>query len=138
MPTRSNITYAEDEFGVSTLTDWLDALDARQINVAGPPVSRPLGEAPDAAPVYARMNYARWLGDCDCASAVLLFRGVAGKWFWCPACGNASTSGKLRPVMWPKDRDRIDTDRATVPAALANWEPGSDSATNEPPPNRGV
>lgn len=123
MAQRSEIRYADDEFGVADLPAWLDVMDSRRADQGQQLGSRPLGEAPDAAPVYARMNYARWLADCECGAAVMLFRGEAGKWFWCPACGNASTGGKLRPVIWPAGRDQIDTDMSTLPAGLAQWEP---------------
>lgn len=122
MTVRSVIQYADDEFGVSTFGPWLDVLDARAADAGQPPPPRPLGEAPDAAPVIARMNYARWLADCGCGSAVMLFRGEPGRWFWCPACGNTASAGKLRPVIWPANRAQIDIDMASLPAELANWD----------------
>jgi hypothetical protein len=128
-PGRSKIRYAEDEFSAHTLPAWLDALDARAAQAGIPRPPRPVGEAPAAPPVTARMNYGRWIADCECHAAVLLFRGEqAGRWFWCPACGNAGAGGKLRPVVWPPDRERIDRDMATLPAAVANWDPAAASA----------
>lgn len=122
---RSTITYADDEFRVSTLPEWLDAMDARRAAQGQAPGPRPTGEAPDAPPVAARMNYGRWLADCECGSAVLLFRAEpAHPWFWDPTCGNARTGGALRPVLWPADLEQIDSNMATVPAQLAQWEPG--------------
>lgn len=122
MTDRCQITYADHEFGVSDFQAWLEVMDARQADLGRPPVPRPLGEAPDAPPAVARMNYGRWLADCDCGSAVLLFRCTAA-WFWCPACGNATSSGKLRPVIWPENHAQIDIDMATLPAQLAQWPP---------------
>lgn len=126
MPERSTIRYAEDEFGVSDWPAWLDVQDARAAEAGRPKPPRPIGEAPDAAPVTARMNYARWVADCECGSAVMLFRGTAGAWFWCPSCGNASAGGKLRPVVWPADRDQIDANMSTLPEGLAQWDPAGD------------
>lgn len=121
---RSAIRYADDEFRVSTLPAWLDAMDARRAAQGQPPGPRPVGEAPAAPPVTARMNYARWLADCECGSAVLLFRAEPEcRWFWDPVCGNATTGGKLRPVLWPADRALIDANKATLPAELAHWQP---------------
>lgn len=117
------IRYADDEFGATTWAGFLDVLDARAAEAGQPRPPRPDGEAPGAEPVYARMNYGRWLGDCGCGSAVLLFRGEPGAWFWCPSCGNAVAAGKLRPVIWPADRDRIDTNAASLPTGLAHWDP---------------
>lgn len=124
---RSAIRYAEDEFGATTWEGWLDAQDARAAQAGQPPPPRPLGEAPDAAAVVAVMNYGRWLATCDCSAAVMLFRGTPGKWFWCPACGNAATGGKLRPVAWPANRDQIDADKGSLPTALANWDPAAEA-----------
>lgn len=125
-PPPTRIRYAEDEFGVSTWTAWLDVQDARAVAAGLPAVPRPVGEAPDAEPVVAYMNYARWVADCGCGSAVMLFRGEPGAWYWCPACGNAATGGMLRPVTWPANRAQIDLDMASVPTALANWTPAVD------------
>lgn len=124
---RSTIRCAEDEFGTSTWQAWLDAQDARAAAAGQPSRPRPLGEAPDAPSVTAVLNYGRWLARCDCSAAVLLFRGEAGRWFWCPACGNAATGGKLRPVTWPSDRAAIETNMASLPTALANWDPVEDA-----------
>lgn len=117
------IRYAEDEFGVNSWSAWLDVLDARAAAIGQPRPPRPDGEDAAAPPVYARMNHARWLAECGCGSAVLLFRGGPGAWFWCPSCGNAVAAGKLRPVLWPPDRDRIDTNMASLPEGLAHWDP---------------
>lgn len=121
---RSVVQYADDEFHVSSWPEWLNVLDARLIRQGLPPARRPVGEAPAAAPVYARLEYARWLADCDCGAAVMLFRGPAGQWFWCPSCGNPGAGGKLRPVVWPADREQITKNRETLPAQLAHWKPG--------------
>jgi hypothetical protein len=124
MVERSVIQYADDEFGTTDFPAWLDVLDARQADIGRPAVPRPAGEAPDAPPVTARVNYGRWLADCECGASVLLFRGPAGQWFWCPACAGSISGGKLRPVVWPANRDQIDLDMSTLPAELAQWEPG--------------
>lgn len=121
---RSTITYAEDEFKVTNLLDWLTVLDARMAAQGIPPAPRPLGEAPDAAPVHARMDHARWIGDCECGSAVMLFRD--GPWFWCPSCANSAAGGKMRPIVWPPDVERINRDKSTLPAGLAHWTPGDE------------
>jgi hypothetical protein len=120
---RSTIRYAEDEFRVTNLLDWLTVLDSRLAAQGIPPAPRPLGEDPAAPPVYARMNHARWLGECECGSAVMLFR--QGPWFWCPTCANAGTGGKMRPISWPEpaELERVNRDMATLPAGLANWDP---------------
>lgn len=120
------------------MSDWpafLDVMDIRRRREGHRPSRRPQGQKADVAPVYARMNYGRWLADCECKAAVLLFRGKPGEWFWCPACENAATAGQLRPVIWPDGRDQIDADKSTLPAALANWDPADDRKRGtEPPP----
>lgn len=118
---RSTIRYAEDEFRVTNILDWLNVLDSRLAAQGIPPAPRPLGEAPDAAPVVAVMDHARWIGKCQCGSAVMLFKG--GPWFWCPSCANAGAAGKMRPVQWPADVERINRDMASLPVGLAHWEP---------------
>lgn len=118
---RSTIRYAEDEFRVTNLLDWLTVLDSRLAAQGIPPAPRPIGEAPDADPAIAVMNHARWLAECQCGSAVMLFKG--GEWFWCPSCANAGAGGKLRPVVWPAELERINRDMASLPAAVAHWTP---------------
>lgn len=125
MSVRSQIRYADDEFGVSTITAWLDVLDSRLIRQGFPPAPRPVGEDPSAEPVIAVMNHARWLGECGCGSAVMLLRDAA--WFWCPTCQNSGT-GRLRPVIWPAELDRINRDKASLPEGLAHWTPESEAA----------
>lgn len=125
MAQRSVIRHADDEFGVSDFPAWLDVMDARAVQLGFPRPPRPLGEAPDAEPVVATMNHGRWLAACGCGSAVMLFRGEAGRWFWCPSCGNPGAGGKLRPVLWPTpaERARIERDMESLPTGLAHWDP---------------
>jgi hypothetical protein len=138
MPQRTPIRYAEDEFGVTDWPAWLEVMDARRSKDGHPPGPRPQAQEPSAAPVYARMNYGRWLADCECKAAVMLFRGKAGQWFWCPNCGNAAAGGKMRPVIWPGGRAQIDLDKGSLPAALANWDPAEVSIEDrKSPPNDG-
>lgn len=118
---RCTIRYAEDEFRVSNLLDWLTVMDSRLVTQGLPPAPRPIGEAPDAPPAIAIMNHARWLAECECGSAVLLFKG--GEWFWCPSCGNAAAAGKMRPIQWPSELDRINRDKESQPSGLAHWTP---------------
>lgn len=125
---RSTIRYAEDEFRVSGWLDWLNVLDSRLAAQGMPPALRPTGEAPDAAPAVAVLNHARWLAHCECGSAVMLFRGA--EWMWCPSCGNAAAGGKMRPVQWPADLERINRDAESQPTGLAHWTP-EDEARRE-------
>lgn len=118
---RCQIRYAEDEFRVTNILDWLNVLDSRLAAQGIPPAPRPLGEAPDAPPAVAVMNHARWLAHCECGSAVMLFR--AAEWMWCPSCGNAAAGGKMRPVIWPAALERINRDAASRPTGLAHWTP---------------
>ena len=71
-------------------------------------------------PVEARIDFARWIADCECGGAEYV--DPDEPLFFCMACGNAGTSGRARKVEFPDDRETIEADtmRDKRPA-YQNW-----------------
>lgn len=59
-------------------------------------------------PVKARLDFGRWLADCECGGAEAVDPGDPV--FFCVSCGNERTSGKLRRVVFPSDYKQIEKD----------------------------
>ena len=80
------------------------------------------GIALDATPAVAYVNYDRWLVDCpECNNGIL---AAVGRPVWCCNCGNTSLDGLGRPVVWPEEREQIDTLLGVRPGpANRNWYP---------------
>ena len=78
----------------------------------------------EAAPVVAFINHGRWVGACDvCGSAE--FVDPLEPTFWCLNCGNESVAGRLRPVVFPKGVEYIETVLSARPRwENRNWHPG--------------
>ncbi|MEU0516648.1 hypothetical protein [Streptosporangium sp. NPDC006007] len=117
---RSVIQYANELFGVSSLEEYLDYLDANRDRLGVPFVPRPEGDAPESGTAWARVDCARWIADCPwrCGSSHALPRAETR--FWCTGCANGAT-GKTCAVVWPTARQRIEVNLGTLPSALANW-----------------
>jgi len=73
------------------------------------------------APVYAQVNYGRWVALCECGGAEYV--SVHDPLFFCNACGNASVGGRLRPVVFPENIDEITSKLLEKPVADRNWKP---------------
>ena len=65
-------------------------------------------------PVFARIDYGRWLADCECGGAEYVDPETPV--FFCQACGNRSTSGRARPVIFPENREQIEAETMEKPA----------------------
>ncbi len=57
-------------------------------------------------PVYARIDFGRWIADCECGGAEYV--DPDEPIFFCLSCGNSATSGRARQVVFPEDRDKIE------------------------------
>lgn len=117
---RSQIQYADDMFGVTTLPAYLDWLDANKVRLGVPVAPRPVGDAPASATAWARVDHARWIADCPwrCGASHALPRSETR--FWCTGCANGA-SGKTCLLRWPTQQARIALNMSTLPAALAIW-----------------
>lgn len=58
--------------------------------------------------VYARIDFGRWIADCECGGASYV--DYDDDIFYCAMCGNQSTQGKARHVIFPADdfREKIE------------------------------
>lgn len=57
-------------------------------------------------PVKARMDFGRWIADCECGGAEAVDPSDAV--FFCISCGNEITKGRLRPVQFPENYKAIE------------------------------
>jgi len=72
-------------------------------------------------PLMARINHGRWVVDCECNGAELAFdEGI----FMCQSCYNAGTRHQTRLVVFPKNRQAIETALLQRPEPNRNWYPG--------------
>lgn len=99
---------------------WLAATPLEQAMAAG--------TAPASQAVHVVGNHGRWVVDCpDCNSAQLT--APDDRRFMCYECANVVVDGLWRPVVWPKDHQRIaallDTRQAV---GLRNYDAGQTAA----------
>lgn len=99
------------------------------------------------APIEARIDFGRWLVDCECRNA--FYVDPADPVFFCPSCGNAAQGGALRSVVFPPDREAIEREllkrpveepvgmtpvntalnsSSLVPGLSRSWRPGESVA----------
>jgi hypothetical protein len=96
------------------MNDLIDARTPRQ-------EPKPMGYAPDAKPLYVRVNYGRWIVDCRaCNGAELATRD--DPWFWCRGCYNHREGNMLLPVVWPEDPEAIASELRPRPVENRNWD----------------
>ena len=57
-------------------------------------------------PIQARIDYGRWLADCECGGAEYVDPNEP--LFFCLSCGNESNNHDARPVIFPSDIDEIE------------------------------
>jgi hypothetical protein len=76
------------------------------------------------SPVAVRADHGRWIVTCpDCNGAQATH--PADKRFLCNECGNVGNARLFRPVVWPKDPEKIgELLDARADVTLRNWSPG--------------
>jgi len=87
------------EMGFPTYTDFVTELAKSQ--------NRPWHGASCASSVYARVDFGRWLADCECGAANYVEPTVPDL-YYCPTCGNETTNGAARVVIFPDNRIEIE------------------------------
>lgn len=60
-----------------------------------------------ASPVYARIYRGHWIADCDVCNGAM-FVDPDDPLFFCLECFNRRDSGKMRPIVFPDDRQEIE------------------------------
>lgn len=59
------------------------------------------GKVSNNDPVQARVDFGRWLADCECGGAEYVDQ--TDKIFFCFSCGNSGHAGEAREVIFPND-----------------------------------
>lgn len=59
------------------------------------------------SPVFARIYRGHWIADCDVCNGAM-FVDPSEPVFFCLECFNRKENGKLRPVIFPEDRQNIE------------------------------
>ena len=93
--------------------------------------------------VFARIDFGRWIADCECGSANYV--EPSDPVYFCATCGNTVSGGKLRGVTFPKNRGEIEAEllerdvlvnpklkpidrainaRSAVPGLARSWQSG--------------
>ena len=70
-----------------------------------------------AAAVRAYVNHGRWVASCECGGAEVVSSG--DPFFMCLSCYNEADGGKLRRVLFPRNRSALEG------VLLGRKEPGS-------------
>jgi hypothetical protein len=74
-------------------------------------------------PVYARIDWGRWIADCECGGAEMVDPGEP--LFFCCACGNSTTSGRARKVVFPNNRIEVENKTMEQPdGGHQSWNRG--------------
>lgn len=71
------------------------------------------------SPVVARLDFRRWVADCECGGAEYV--SPDEPLFFCQSCGNSGNHGQLRPVVFPERRDEIEA--AVRGGLFHSWAP---------------
>ena len=66
-------------------------------------------EIDEGRPVKARIDFGRWIADCECGGAEYIT--PEEPIFFCQSCGNLASDGKLRPVDFPPEEERKEIER---------------------------
>lgn len=84
------------EFGIGTYRDFAIEL-AKNAN-------KPWNGEWSGSKVYARVDFGRWIADCECGGASYV--DPDDDFFYCATCGNAAHNGKARHVIFPDVDER--------------------------------
>lgn len=66
-------------------------------------------DSPSGDPVYARIWQGQWIADCPCNGAQFVDPGEPI--FFCFGCGNRANGGRVRPVIFPGNTERVEIER---------------------------
>ncbi|HAL17318.1 MAG TPA: hypothetical protein DCP32_11395 [Anaerolineaceae bacterium] len=103
------------------------------------------GGGAEVRPVFARIDFGRWLADCECNGAEYVDPDYP--LFFCNSCGNQEFNGQSRPVEFPDEQKRaaiekvlserpVDDSRGVdvvhkamlskplIPGLVRSWNPG--------------
>ena len=72
-------------------------------------------------PVQARVNWGKWIWDCECGGAEFAWDEGLGM---CQECYNGKSRHRYRPIIFPKNRAAIEKILLARPLENRNWSPG--------------
>ena len=85
--------------GKRTVTEWIIMQSVRLR-------MRWNGKVTDRKPVFARIDFGRWVADCECSGCEYVDPNEPI--FYCLACGNAKFNGEARRVIFPNNLYEIE------------------------------
>jgi hypothetical protein len=114
--------------GCKTVREWILKTSMRH--------GKPWNKKTGGKPVEARLDFGRWLADCECGGAEYVSHTEPV--FYCMSCGNAQYGGAARPVVFPKNREQIEVlvlerpvigndpirQKPVIPGLSRSWNPG--------------
>lgn len=87
------------ELGFKSYREWLSTM-SRQTGHTWD------GKTWSTSAVYARVDFGRWIADCEMGHASYV--EPSDDLFWCYMCGNAPANGAARHVIFPQNRKEIE------------------------------
>ena len=85
----------------------------------------------DGEPVLARIDFGRWCASCECNGSEYV--DPDDPIFYCFSCGNYANGGKLRPVVFPDDREALEEAILERPVKIRKGLSPIDRAMNAQP-----
>jgi len=79
-------------------------------------------------PLKAYVNHGRWVAKCECGGCELVWEEGL---FFCMSCLNGAHGHKVRRVVFPRSRKRIEGLLAQRPVINRNWKPNETLAALE-------
>ncbi len=108
--------------GDMTWADFMTRVVIRRAGSQGVKFNPKLSDAP---PLLAYINHGRWLADCECKGAELVFdEGL----LVCLSCFNKAHGYQPRRVAFPEERLAIEALLERRPLENQNWRPGESLA----------
>lgn len=95
--------YAEKRDGVKTVKERIAKYQEKYRRQG---ISVNVTFAPRGKPVTARIWQGHWVADCECGGAEVV--DYDEPIFFCWGCGNSTTKGAVRSVVFPENREAIE------------------------------
>ncbi len=109
--------------GLSSTKERIELIRAKFIHTH-PLAAQKIGKWAEVKPVYARVDFGRWIADCECGGAEYI--DPEYPLFFCNSCGNNEYNGQLRPTIIPDAGEREAIEKVLIKRPVDNSR-GSDA-----------
>lgn len=106
--------------GYATHLAWIQTMSHQQRHRLDTPFTgRVSGQ-----PVLARIDFGRWIADCECGGAEYV--DLDERVFYCFSCGNRAHGGNARPVTFPPEEDIVEIEKLLMDRPIEEGKGGND------------